>query len=71
MAPSLVNVILHGVFGYVFEKDHICAYTHAVFGHMYKAGEVDYTRDPQLKPVDYALKGVAPDPRNRRNPDKF
>lgn len=54
-----VNVIMHGAFGYVFDRGCISAYSPACFGHMYVAGGHDIHAGIPLKQgVDYELTGV-------------
>ena len=66
---DVVNVILHGVYGYILRKDFVEAYTPAVYGHIYKAGGLDYRCAQKLRRVDYNLRGVAGDPNARFKPD--
>jgi hypothetical protein len=64
--PTRVNVILHGVFGYVFKNQYILAYTPAVCGHIYKAGGIDYDHAADLtQRTCYTLIGVQGDPTAR------
>ena len=65
---DVVNVILHGVYGYILRKDFVEAYTPAVYGHIYKAGGLDYKSAQQLRRVNYNLRGVAGDPNARFKP---
>ena len=62
---DVVNVILHGVYGYILRKDFVEAYTPAVCGHIYKAGGLDYRKAQQLRRVNYSLRGVSGDPSKR------
>jgi hypothetical protein len=67
---NVVNVILHGVYGYIFRSTCIEAYTPAVCGHIYKAGGLDYKNAARLRQrVDYSLQGVSGDPQTRCQPD--
>src|ERR1700674_1384108 len=66
---DMVNVILHGVYGYILRKDFVEAYTPAVYGHIYKAGGSDYKSAQQLRRVNYNLRGGAGDPNARFKPD--
>jgi hypothetical protein len=58
---KLVNVLLHGIFGYVLADDYIYAYTPCVCGHIYKTStgsgkSLDDADD--FNRGDYALLGV-------------
>jgi len=66
-----VNVIMHGVFGYVLKPgEYIEAYTPAVHGHIYRAGGLKYDDAKPLRHgINYTLKGVQGDPKARRKPD--
>ncbi len=66
---DIVNVILHGVYGYILKEDFCEIYTPAVHGHIYRAGGLDYSHAKPLKRVTYQLRGVAGDPHARFNPD--
>lgn len=58
-----VNVILHGVFGYIFREENIHVYTPAICGHMYKAGGKDFnTAEDLRRSIEYSLVGVCGDP---------
>jgi hypothetical protein len=57
-----VNVILHGVFGYVFRQNNFQVYTPAVCGHFYRAGGKDFSKAAPLRRcIEYTLTGVAGD----------
>jgi len=56
---KIVNVLLHGIFGYVFGKNHIEVYVPAVCGHVYKAGRASNgVGAQQLCRTEYTLAGV-------------
>jgi hypothetical protein len=67
--PDIVNLLLHGVYGYILRKDYLEAYTPAVYGHIYKAGGLDFKTAQQLRRVNYNLRGVSGDPGERFRPD--
>jgi hypothetical protein len=65
-----VNVILHGVFGYVFRQNNFQVYTPAVCGHIYRAGGKDYKKATSLRRlIEYTLTGVAGDASGRPKTD--
>jgi hypothetical protein len=66
---DIVNLILHGVYGYILRKDFVEAYTPAVHGHIYGVGGLDYKNAKPLKRVTYNLRGVAGDPNEIFKPD--
>jgi hypothetical protein len=66
----IVNVLFHGVFGYVLREKCIEIYTPAVCHHVYMAGGIDNAScKPLVRGLTYDLRGVCGDPNQRSKPN--